>query len=513
MTIQHSPDTQEEGIDLRKGIDSLIRNWWLILAAVVVSAVIAGIISYGFQASTYLSSAGGILPSANGDNGVGLSPPGYREFASSTRVLEAVAGELDLELSAGQLRNQFTFQVDECDFLTTTASAPTAEEAFRLAASWLEVYDREVQSLLQDQFGLIKTRSTREFELLEPQLDEAEDRLARFNLETPPGKMESQLANSEAELSESEKQLEELTKFTIPDDEARLTAMLNAYDSESGAIGGGGSPVGSLAGDALRPELVTSSAAYFELSRNLTRSQLDTVEQELVNSESRLRSLTQNSIPVTEVKVESLEKALASEPPVLAASVFAGNPDNIPLVNPVYLKLSQGLWDARTTLDTERKEAEVLSARISVLQDQSISLRFDLVLQQREADQLTDQRVFRRELENISTLNSEILQAREAILSARPTRKELEEAVASLSKAFTLAKSQLEQVTLLEPDLAETTRLSALREPAVPTSAASPQRGRNIALSIFLGLLVGVSVALLRDYYKGRLSVAAPMGE
>ena len=127
----------EDSIDLRKLIDALVRRWWVITTIVTAFVVVAFIYNYGFQSSVYESSGGATLPSGNSENGIGLTPLGYQEFASSTPVMESVKEKLDLELSAGQLRNHYSFQINENNFITVRATGESAEHAFRLASTWI----------------------------------------------------------------------------------------------------------------------------------------------------------------------------------------------------------------------------------------------------------------------------------------------------------------------------------------------------------------------------------------
>ena len=77
MTTQQSPLNAEEGVDLRKIIETLLRRWWLIAATLAVSTIISVGFSFLIQASVYESSGSAVL-SVNGlDTGLRLTAAGY----------------------------------------------------------------------------------------------------------------------------------------------------------------------------------------------------------------------------------------------------------------------------------------------------------------------------------------------------------------------------------------------------------------------------------------------------
>ena len=84
---------------------------------------------------------------------MGFPPEDYLALASSSPVMELVRERLDSELSSGQLRSQFEFEIDQGQTISFTASANSAELSFLLADTWLKSYQQELESLLKGQFN------------------------------------------------------------------------------------------------------------------------------------------------------------------------------------------------------------------------------------------------------------------------------------------------------------------------------------------------------------------------
>ena len=238
MSIQQPPPEWDDRIDLRKWIDAVFHYKWLILTCALVAAVAATIFGYVIQTPIFEATGGATLPSADGTNGLGLTLRGYQEFATSTPVMDSVAQKLSLETNAGQLRARYSLQLEEDErFITITASAETAEEAFLLASSWIEAYDEQLQAQIQSQFASLKEKASRNMELLGPEVELAEDALTRYNLENPVpvALLEAHIAELGAELSSSEARHSELTSSIIPAQEARFAFLQSGLVGEAGA--------------------------------------------------------------------------------------------------------------------------------------------------------------------------------------------------------------------------------------------------------------------------------------
>ncbi|HEU0020589.1 MAG TPA: hypothetical protein VFR55_02800, partial [Dehalococcoidia bacterium] len=369
MATQPPSFTSEESIDLRQIIESLLRRWRIIAATLAMSAITGVGFSFLFQPAVYESSGSTRLPVTGLDTGLGLTPGGYLALASSGPVLDSLRAQPGLESSPDQLRRQFRFDLPEDQTISFTASANSAEQSFLLADTWLETYQRELDDLLETQFSQRKAQALQETESLLPQLTSAQEELARYDLEHDQSLWQLKLSAMEARLSQGEQRLQELLAFSIPGQEARLASPQDPAGLESeNTAGGGGVPEASETDETSPQSLITidllafkSDPAYIDLSRNLTRSQLSDLEQDLVSTENRLRQLNFSALPIAESRLVSLEKALAAEPE------FLGQPgSSVELTpNPVHLTLRQDLADTRIRLDVEQSEAATLFVKVT----------------------------------------------------------------------------------------------------------------------------------------------------
>ena len=225
-----------------------------------------------------------------------------------------------------------------------------------------------------------------------------------------------------------------------------------------------------------------AESIFDELSRGLEEVRLSNLELELVQGENRLRLLARSSIPIAEARLISLEKALEAEPQTFEAARLSnenGVTENAPVLNPVYLQLRQSLADTSIEVDALKREAEALADRVSFLSTES-----DLLRKKLSADRAGD---ILREVGNLTFLRQETDAIRRQLAVDKQARQELE---------------QLDRLLELEPQLATISSLSAIREPALPTSPVSPQRTRNIMLAGALGLMLGVFAALFLEFYR-----------
>lgn len=104
---QPRPDW-DDSINLRKWVDVLIRYRFLILGIVVVVVGVAAAFGYLVQTPRFESTAGAVVPSANGEGGLGLTLRGYQEFATSTAVIESMRQKLGEDsFQSGGLVNRY----------------------------------------------------------------------------------------------------------------------------------------------------------------------------------------------------------------------------------------------------------------------------------------------------------------------------------------------------------------------------------------------------------------------
>ena len=458
MTTPQPRPEWDDSIDLRRWVDALIRYKFLILGVVVIAVGVGAAFSCLVQTPRFEATAGAVLPPANGEGGLGLSLRGYQELATSTAVIESIGQKLGLTSAPALVRNQLQVSTDEDEkerYISIIASADTGEEAFQLATQWIEAYDERVQAVIRQQFDGLKDEATRRIELLLPELALLEDSLTRFERSDSVGSSEGETAR------------------VLPEKDSK---------SPSETLGGGGSAgrevnsAPSISLELERAGMPSTRLTYLDLTQRLTLLRLSGLEQNLVEGENRLRELTWSVISIDQTRLSSLEDALEVEPRLLTASHNSdggtavdseGNATGgeVMILNPVYLRLAEDQAETRVRLATNRKEAETLEA-------QNASLRAEL-----------------RELGK-------------ELAEANASRDELDLRVARFRKAYEPASAELDRLQEIEPRLTAISSLSAISEPALPTSPVSPERSRNIVLAGMLGLMLGVFAALFLEFYR-----------
>ena len=210
------------------------------------------------------------------------------------------------------------------------------------------------------------------------------------------------------------------------------------------------------------------------------------LEEDLVDGENRLRELNWLTISIDEARLASLEDALQVEPRLLTGFRNGGGgtvdsdgratAGEEMILNPVYLRLAEDRAETRLRLATSRKEAETLEAQIS-------------------------------------SLREELRELGKELAEANANRDRLDRQVARFRKTYDPAIEELDRLQEIEPQLATISSLSAIREPALPTSPVSPERTRNIMLAGALGLMLGVFAALFLEFYRSTSSYRPPGGE
>ncbi len=456
MTTPQPRPEWDDSIDLRKWVDALIRYKFLIVGIVVAAVGLAAGFSYLVQTPRFESTAGAVLPLANGEGGLGFSLRGYQELATSTAVLESMRENQGLASAPALVRNQLQGSTDaEERYISITASAETGEAAFSLASQWLQAYDEQVQALIRQQHTYLKEEATARLELLLPELANLENSLSKLDRLAPVNSSDAKGANG-----------------------------LQEKDSmgASETLGGGGSAgmgsnlAASFAQVLERTDLSSTNSTYLDLNRRLTLLRLSGLEKDLVDGEKRLRELTWSAIAIDQARLSSLEDALEAEPKLLTGSHYGS--DGAPvdsggkatageemILNPVYLRLAEDQAVTRVRIATNRKEAETLEARNS-------------------------------------NLREELRELGKELAEANTIQYKLDRRVARFRKAYEPAIAELDRLEEIEPRLATISSLSAISEPALPSSPVSPQRTRNIMLAGALGLMLGVFAAFFLEFYR-----------
>ena len=342
MSTQQPAHRLDDGVDLRAYVGVIVKYKWLVLVSVAVAVAVTTVFNYVVLSPTYRASVVVELPRADGSDGLGLTPQGYREFAISGPVVDAVRQQVGSNPDSSPASGSFTLQLETSSRLVTvTASAQTADAAVEMVTEWVSVFRQQTLALLEAQMDVQLAAAVAELNELLVGLTDSEDALADFDRVSPLSFVELPRASTE----------DDLMAVNLP----RLVAV--------------------------DPRLIA-------------------IEDDLFSREQRLRELTLFSIPTDETRQEILEAALESEPPTLGDQsgvvVLPGGNDSgagvtsseVTILNPVYLQLSEQLVLTRIRVGTNRREAEILQSQIGSLQEEVARLRETTVTAKTERDRL-----------------------------------------------------------------------------------------------------------------------------
>jgi capsular polysaccharide biosynthesis protein len=590
-----------DSIDLRKIIETLLRQWWIILGVVALAVVSAAIFSFIIRPTIYQSTARAIGPPPDIGSEFGFTAQAYVDIASSTQVLEQTLKQLGLQQTIGELRNQLSFELTNENNLAMSAFAETPEEAFQIADAWSKSYPTQFESLYNrslDQSNQVATT-------LKQQLLDKEEELERFNLNSIIPSKELRLAYLLPILASTGADVDIDALFLL---ETPLQQKSSAHGD--GALGG------------VAPSWDSPFEIYLDMKTRLASSRLIALEAELVDNENKLRDLSFASIPMSKSTVNSLEKLLASEPEFLGlnyASIpmskstvnslekllasepeFLGlklsngspipNPvyldlrsrlrvaqlllstqeslglesnDGSPIPNPIYMDIQSELYDAKLRLSTQKSEEQALPNKILDLGLSLDQVRGDLLLfswengfaalgqfadreghanvpsshledgfrlgqwvisQRSRKDSSSLDQINRLEAlpswtwdnldlssEHLATnehyvtkseLISQINEITAEILTHRKFARSLEDEIHQIRPEYGLAIERKKRLVALKSGTNALGPLISIKQPTLPNNPIPTQSVRNITLAMFLGLVIGVGIAILRDFYR-----------
>ena len=164
-------------------------------------------------------------------------------------------------------------------------------------------------------------------------------------------------------------------------------------------------------------------------------------------------------------------------------------------------------------MSTLRSESDALEKRLASLEAEAEELRKQLADSQvanalkKETESVTRALAL---ASNIIFLRQETGTIRKDLLLDKQARQELEQQAQELGALYEPAQAELNRLLDLEPRLSAISSLSAIREPALPTSPVAPQKTRNIALAGALGVMPGVFAALFLEFYRSTAPSPAP---
>jgi hypothetical protein len=434
MTTPESADVFDDEFDLRSYLDRLVRYKWLVTGTAAAFIVLGALVSF-LQPASYESTVVVSLPAAQGECeflgpmaptverlpsltssgrspsicvGLGLQPSAYKEFANNAPVMNKVGENLGLQVNTQPLPGSYEVQLKY---------HPTSFDGISFMDEGFLVVIASANTPV-DSFSL------------------AQEWPYAFDSEVIT-LLEGQLARKQA--------ASEQVATQISHELADAENLLGAMDQQ--------------------------------VSLSLLESQLSSLERGLVSDEEQLRRLTTNLIPTDEAKlsflVDSLGSTLQTLGPTQGMSVIlsegspgTGVPSNdVTVLNPVYLLLSEDLATTRTQLFTNRLEAEHLDKRIPVTQ-------------------------------------TAIDQLREEVVVAKTERQRLSRTILETESRYNAIQAERDRVRFILPRLPELAHAEVLHTPLIPESPVGPHSVQIIAMAAALGVLLGVFFAIFLGWYR-----------
>lgn len=219
----HERAPWEDEIDLRQLVETLLRRKWLIAGLIAVAVFAAGVYSYFVLPPRYEASITVTLPTAVGEDGLGMSLKGYEVFAKSPRVLEAMIQSGKLDMSPQRAAGRFSIQLDAASrLLTVRTSAQTSAEARQLASLWHEAFEQEVAAYVRGQFDRLLAVAQQDVAEAEERFTAAQMSLTTFDQESLIGVNQARLSRLSRQIADDELRLQELRELSIPVDMVRL---------------------------------------------------------------------------------------------------------------------------------------------------------------------------------------------------------------------------------------------------------------------------------------------------
>ena len=305
MSTQPPVETWDEGVDLRSYINVVIRYRWLVAGMVATVVAVTGFVSYAMLDSTYESTVIVTLPAASGENGLGLVPQGYEEFAISEPVLLTVRRILNIDDNPGVLPGDYEAQLIQGEgarLMSVTASAKTPDDALLLADVWVDAFGQRSRQLLVNQLSRKNEAATESLDALLVDLIAVEDAVAAMDQETPLSLQEARIESLESELVSGEERLREINVHLIPTDEALISfleASLAVTPQFLGGVPEGVAQPGDSSG-ATSAGVIILNPLFLSLSQDLTAAR-----SRLVANRLAAENLVQR-IPALELELKQL---------------------------------------------------------------------------------------------------------------------------------------------------------------------------------------------------------------
>ncbi|PGV53345.1 YveK family protein [Bacillus sp. AFS037270] len=149
----------EETISLKELFETLKKRLWLIVSITVIAAVISGVISYYFLTPIYQASTQILVNQTKNEQGVYNSNEvqtnlqlinTYNVIITSPAILDIVSKELDLNITASQLKGKITVGSEkDSQVVNLSVQDSSPEVAAQIANKTAEVFKRQIPSIMK----------------------------------------------------------------------------------------------------------------------------------------------------------------------------------------------------------------------------------------------------------------------------------------------------------------------------------------------------------------------------
>lgn len=199
---------------------------------------------------------------------------------------------------------------------------------------------------------------------------------------------------------------------------------------------------------------------------DLMTARLDRLKDRLVKDEQALRDLTESVIPTKEATLESLQRSLSQESPMLGALAWSALEGvSITQLNPTYFELRRQVAELESALAADRLRAEILE-------------------------------------EELAELRRRVTEAANELIRARLERERLVRELNDARSLFDATRRERDEILRLQRQLADRSRVEVVWDPVLPESPVSPRKALNAALASVLGAMAGIFGALLAEWWK-----------
>ncbi|WP_223592344.1 YveK family protein [Neobacillus bataviensis] len=149
----------EETISLKELLETLKKRLLLIVSITVIAGLISGIVSYFFLTPIYQASTQILVNQAKNDQAV--YNPGevqtnlqlintYNVIITSPAILDIVSDELDLNMTASQLKGKITVGSEkDSQVVNLSVQDPKAKVAAQIANKTAEVFKKEIPNIMK----------------------------------------------------------------------------------------------------------------------------------------------------------------------------------------------------------------------------------------------------------------------------------------------------------------------------------------------------------------------------